>query len=363
MLKNNNYLRELFVKLAQINSPSGQEQQIVGFVQKELRQLGLGAKRDKFGNLLYQVPGQGEPLMLAAHLDTVMPTAGIKIVFKNGVFCTDGKTILGADDKAGVAVLMALLRQLRQQKTAHLPLEVLFVLSEEVGLEGARFGGFYNILKSKRGINLDAHDPVGQITTKAPCYIKADLEVIGKAAHAGAFPEKGINAVKVFADALAKIKVGKVAADLTCNFGIVEAKGARNVVPEKLSALGEVRSFSRSKAESYVAKIQQIFAATAKKYGAKVNWQLQLETEAYAIKTSAKLIQRFKRAALELGLPFAANSTLGASDANIYNTKGIATFDMGLNYQDIHSTKESIALADMQKAVILLNKVVSADKF
>ena len=231
-----------FLDLVRIDSPSGQEAIIGRELQARLTALGLAAGIDEHGNVIARLDGDGVNwLLLSAHMDTVGQDTGIQPIIRDGVISSDGTTILGGDDKSGVAAILETIAVLQEQRLSHPPLEVVITVGEEVGLLGAKLVD-KSILRAKQGIVMDAGGPIGHIVISAPGQDSLQITVHGVAAHAGSEPEKGINAIRVAAEAIAAMPLGRIDFETTCNIGIIEGGTARNIVPDIVKITGEARS-------------------------------------------------------------------------------------------------------------------------
>ena len=200
-------LLQSFLALARISSPSGQEAAVAAAIIARLAALGIPCEGDAHGNLLARVPGEGEPLLVTAHMDTVVPCENVQPVVRDGVVYSDGSTILGADDKAGVAMMLEVAEVLQQDGLAHRPLELLFTVREEIGLEGARLFD-KSRLRARQGIGLDAGGDAGVIVVSAPSQDSLYATVRGRTAHAGSEPENGVNAIVAAARGIACMPLG-----------------------------------------------------------------------------------------------------------------------------------------------------------
>jgi len=248
---NKQRLINTFKKLVQIDSPSLKEGKIVDYLQKELTAIGLkprAAGRPNGGeakNLIVELPGKGPRVLLNAHIDTVTHKGQIQPVEKKGYIVSVGKTILGADDKAGVAAILEILRSIKENKLAHPNLRIIFTVAEEIGLVGVKTLP-KSLLKADFGIVLDGGD-LFAVVNKAPSQVNLTAAIIGKAAHAGIHPEQGINAIKVASEAIAKMKIGRIDKETTANIGMIE--GGKLTPPARnLLRLVEAKSKELKKA-------------------------------------------------------------------------------------------------------------------
>ncbi len=260
-------LADTFRALAETSSPSRHEGRLAGDLRVRLDALGAetwiddsaAATGSDTGNLIARVDGgvAGPALVLCAHMDTVGPAETIRVRFADGVFTSDGTTILGADDKSSIAVLIETLEVLREQKIAHGPLELVLTTCEEIGLTGAKSLDFRR-LTGRFGYALDASDTEGLIT-RSPSANRFEIRVIGRDAHAGAHPEKGINAIHLAAKAMAGLALGRIDAETTCNIGVIEGGSATNIVPPLVTVRGEARSHAEGKLEQVTQGILEAF--------------------------------------------------------------------------------------------------------
>ena len=246
-------LVETFCSLASIDSPSGEEAAMSAVVAQRLRDLGCTVTTDAEHNVIGRLDGAAatEPIILSAHLDTVEPGRGVRPQLDNGVIRSDGTTVLGADDKAGVAAILEALQTARASGQPMRPIEVVFTVSEEVGLMGARALDM-STLRSSTAVVLDSAGAVGTIINSAPQHDRIDATIIGKAAHAGVAPETGISAIVVASQAIAAMRLGRLDAETTANIGLISGGSAMNVVPERVTLTGETRSHNPAKVAAQV---------------------------------------------------------------------------------------------------------------
>jgi len=357
-------VRDEFLTLVKINSPSRKEGALAGYLKKRLLELGAEVYEDHSsqatgsdtGNIIATFPGdESKPvILLAAHMDTIGDTEGIEPLIQDGVIYSGGKTILGADDKAGIAVILGALSILQEEdaKTggySHGPIEVLLTVQEEVGLIGVK-NLDYN-LKSVFGYVLDADGPVGTIVNASPSNYNIDIVVEGKAAHAGVAPEKGINAIVVASEAIAGIHSGRVDEETTSNFGIISGGKARNIVADRVEIKAEVRSRNKVTLEREADKMIKKFEDTAAKYQAKLSYSKNQTYETFALSPKHEAISNAIKAGEKLGLEVTLKATGGGMDANILNTKGISCAALGLGNGNPHTNEEYVSIEEMQKAV------------
>ncbi len=350
---NRDRLVSTFLELVRIDSPSGQEEEIARHLTAELRSLGLTVERDTTGNIIARLAEEGQPILLNAHVDTVQPGRGVKPVIEDGVIKSDGSTILGADDKSGVAVILEVLRVLVEQDLAHPPLEVALTVSEEKGLKGAK-GLDLTRLRAQEGIVLDSGGEIGTIVISAPSQDKIRAVVHGKAAHAGVAPEKGINAILVAAEAIAAMPLGRIDEETTANLGRIQGGTATNIVPDQAEIEGEARSRDERKLEAQVQAMTEALKKAANRHGARVEIDVQRSYSTFKLSEEDGIVRRAVAAARTQGLTPALVPSGGGSDANIFNAAGITTINISAGMEKVHTKEEQVAVADMVKCAEFL---------
>ncbi len=372
---NRDRLAETFKSLASIDSVSRQEARISTEIRKMLepmaREILIDSAGDKAGsdtgNLIVKIKGNRDvpPLMLNAHMDTVEPGIGVKPQFKDGVFTSDGTTVLGADDKSAIAIIIETLQILYENNLPHGPLEIVITICEEIGLLGAKNLDF-NLLSAKYGYAVDTAD-TECIITRAPAANRFEIAVHGKDAHAGAEPENGINAIWLASRAIAGLELGRIDSETTCNIGLIEARGATNIVPNLVRIKGEARSHDEAKLENVTRKIVAAFENVVEDYrkenvsGSLPRLDIDIENEFCRtfVPDDHPVVVLAKQAAGNLGRQVITKKTGGGSDANVFFKKGIITGVIGTGMKDIHSVRESIRIADMEKTVRLLLEIIA----
>src|SRR6476660_4304410 len=284
-------LLETFLGLVRIDNPSGEEATIAAHVRGLLEAIGLTVEEDGVHNLLARVPGDGVPLLLNAHMDSVAPCHGVRPLVADGVVRSSGDTVLGADDRAGVAAIIEGVRATLERGGPHRAAELLLTVQEEVGLMGAAAFDTGK-LRARTGVTFDSGGDFGGITIAAPSQDSLHAILTGRAAHAGVAPERGINAIVIAANALAAMPLGRIDAETTANIGIIKGGAATNIVPERVELWGEARSHNQDK---LVAQVEQMVAAleeAARATGADVKIEITHKYDAYRLAEDLPIIQR-----------------------------------------------------------------------
>jgi len=357
-----------FMKMVEVASISGQEGTFRDLLKAEFTLLGLSSQEDDAGkilggdsgNLLVKMPGTvAKPaLLLAAHMDTVVPGTNIKPVCGNDdIIRSEGNTILGSDDKAGIAAILEAVQVIREEGLNHPPLELLFTVSEEQGLLGIKNFDFSR-LESRYGYVLDSGGAPGTIVIQSPCQNEIEYRVLGKAAHAGINPEDGINAIQVMAKALAVMPCGRIDDDTTCNFGIIEGGMARNIVAENCRVKGEVRSLNRSKLEQLTTELLNVFEREVDKNGGISAADVVLLYPETTLKPDEEVVTLAVKAVNNLGIQSQLLSTGGGSDASIINGNNIRCANLGIGMNAVHTSDEFIRVEDLVNDARLVLSII-----
>ena len=371
---NRDRLAQTFKFLVEIDSVSKEEQTICMEIKKILESMGAKTFVDGAGNKIGGTTGnliakfkgtrQAPPLLLNAHMDTVEPGKGVTAVFSDGVFTSDGTTILGADDKSAIAILIEVIKIIHENELPHGPLELVFTVCEEIGLLGAKHLDLDRITATF-GYALDATDTEG-IVTRAPSANHFEFRVHGKDAHAGAAPEKGINAISLASKAIADLELGRIDPETTCNIGIIEGGTATNIVPNLVTVKGEVRSHNQEKLDTVTHSMVSAFRRIVENFNPTTSDDAlpRLETEIHKdfsltyIPDDHPVVTLAVKAAENLGRKMKTKTSGGGADANIFFEKGIMTGVLGTGMRDMHTVRESVRLEDMVRATELLLEII-----
>lgn len=348
-----------FLELIQIDSAPRDERLIADALLGKLHDLGFTVQEDdagekiggNAGNLIATLQGTKDapPLLFCAHMDRVEPGRGIKPQIAEGVIRSDGTTILAADDVAGIAAILEAVRVIQEEQIPHGPIEILFTVAEEGGLHGAKALD-PSRLQAKAGFFLDSGGPVGTIVVQAPAQKSIKGTITGKAAHAGVAPEEGISAILVAAQALTKMKLGRVDGETTANIGVVKGGTATNIIPDRLDFEGEARSLDNAKLEQQVEHMVEVINTTCAEHGVQAELDVHHSYSAFRLTEEDYVVQLAVKAAEAMGLEPRLESTGGGSDANIINGYGIPSVILGMGYTDVHTTKEAIPLDQLAAA-------------
>ncbi len=346
-----------FTDLVRIDSPTGGERDVADYCIARLRALGFETRIDATLNVTAFCDGEGEPLLLSAHTDSVPPCRGITPQIQDGVIKSDGTTILGADDRAGVAGILEALAAMREQGLPHRPLDIVFSAQEEPGLLGSAALD-YAPLRAKYGVVFDYDGPVGTIIYSAPATYNIDATITGRAAHAGAVPEKGISAIRVAAEAIMAMPLGRLDEETTANIGVLHGGLARNIVPPTCELTAETRSRRPAKLERQKKAMVRALERAAKRNRAKVDIRLRFAYPAYRLAARAPVVRLVSDALLRVGRTPKLDVAGGGSDANQFNAHGIQSIVASIGIEKMHSTAEFIPVAELVKCAELALELV-----
>lgn len=355
---NNERLLHSFLRYAAVNSPSCKEQELANIIEPELIELGFDIVYDRAGekirgncnNMIATLKGSipGIPIALSVHLDTVVPTDGWDYIIENGRIHTSGNSILGADDKAGIAAVFEAVRVLGENSIPHADIQIILSVSEEPGLRGA-LNMDTELISSKYVYVFDVGEPVGKIYTAAPRHAEISAVFMGKGSHAGMCPENGVSAIRAAACAIMKMKTGRIDSETTANIGMIQGGNAVNAVPEVCEIRGEARSINDSKIEAQLKHMQDCCYEAARETQTNAKVTINEWYGGYNLDIDSPVLCLAKEAVKMAGLPVLTGITGGGSDANIFNSKGIPSVPIGIGYKNAHSVRESIGVVDLQK--------------
>lgn len=346
-------LTERFLRYVQCSSESGNEKDFCLLMEEEFKRLGIDFSRDTVGdaigsngwNLIASIPGEGEPILFSCHMDTVTPGKGIRPIVDNGVIRSAGDTILGADDKSGIAAVMEALESILEEGACHRPVELLFSLCEEKGLLGARHAD-YSRLKSKEALVLDTGE-IGRVVNRAPAIVHLHIRVNGKASHAGTEPEKGVHALKAAAEAIANITCGHADDMSVMNVANFVSTGATNVVPDLATFDMEIRSFTEELLQKHIRDAEGALQKACRTYGATYELALERQCDPLYVPEDASLLTSIREMYADMGIHVKVEGTFGGCDATWLNANGIQALNTGTGMRQCHSVNESITLADL----------------
>lgn len=357
-----------FIELVQIDSETKHEAEIAKVLTNKFTQLGLDVVEDDSkertghgaGNLICTMKGNNQdadPIYFTSHMDTVVPGKGIKPIIEDGYITSDGSTILGADDKAGIAAMLETIRVLKENNIDHGDIQFIITVGEESGLVGAKELDA-SLINAKYGYALDSNGKVGEIVVAAPTQAKLWTIMKGKTAHAGVAPEKGVSAITLAAKAIAKMPLGRIDEETTANIGRFEGGKQTNIVADHVEILAEARSLDPVKMDRQVQKMKDAFEQTAENFGGSAEVTVKLMYPGYKQESGDHLVKVAINAVKAIGRESKLVKSGGGSDANIIAGHGIPTVNLAVGYEEIHTTSERMPLEELVKITELVTEII-----
>ncbi len=362
-------MRDEFLELVRIDSLTLHERRMADVLKAKLEDMGIPAYEDdaggkiggNAGNLICTVKGERNVpgILLMAHMDTVSPGIGKNPVVEGDIIKTDGTTVLGGDDAAGIECILEALRVISEDGIAHGNIYIAFTVAEEGGLLGAK-NMDYSAIDAKYGFVMDDGGDIGSVAVSAPTQNKIDIIVKGKAAHAGVEPENGISAVQIAAWAISQMRLGRIDHETTANIGTIKGGFATNIICDRVEIEAEARSRGRSKLKEQTSHMRHCFEMACAKFGGSFEFDAQNVYPEFNIKDDSGIVGILKRAAEKAGIELRTGATGGGSDTNIINGRGIEAVDISVGMDKVHSVEEQISIKDMARAAEFLVEIIKA---
>jgi tripeptide aminopeptidase len=351
---------DLFVELAALPTPPGEERAAADVVLRYLNDLGLRPDEDDCGPSIGSTMGNvyarleptapGTPLFFCAHLDTVPPAGPLEPVVDEGVVRNAGGTILGADNKSAVAAMLEGTRRVLAENRPHAGIELLFTPMEEVGLIGA-YAFDQGRLHADLGYVYDQAAPIGEVILGAPWSQSMQVRFHGRAAHSGMFPEEGRSAIQAAARAIADLRLGRVDEGTTANVGVIEGGTGGNIVPEWCTFLAEARCQDEDELRDFVQEMLDAFSFAATATDCEVETELRKSYLGYRFKQSDDVVQLAAKALSACGHEVSYALSGGGADANVFNEHGKRCVNLANGMTDIHTPNEHISVSDLDAMV------------
>ncbi|MDQ0231891.1 tripeptidase T [Metabacillus malikii] len=365
---NEQRLLEEFIELVKIDSETKHEQEIARVLKAKFTDLGLNVVEDDTsaktghgaGNLICTLEATKDgvdTIYFTSHMDTVVPGNGIKPTVKDGYVITDGTTILGADDKAGLAAMFEAIRTIKERDIKHGKVEFVITVGEESGLVGAKALD-PALMSAKFGYALDSDGKVGTIIVAAPTQAKVKATIYGKTAHAGVAPEKGVSAITIASKAISKMPLGRIDHETTANIGRFEGGTQTNIVCDLVHILAEARSLVPEKMEEQVRKMRQAFEDAAEEMGGRAVIDVEVMYPGFKFADGDHVVEIAKTAAAKIGRKSELLTSGGGSDANVIAGNGIPTVNLAVGYEDIHTTNEKMPIEELGKTAELVVAII-----
>jgi len=367
---NKQRLLDEFLELVQIDSETKDERQIANVLIKKMEALGFEVFEDDSaertghgaGNLIASMEGSVSgttPIYFTCHMDTVVPGIGVKPELRDdGYVYSDGTTILGADDKAGIAALFEMIRTVKENNLPHGDIQFVITAGEESGLVGAKEMDA-TLIKAKYGYAIDSDGKVGGIVTAAPHQAKLWTTIHGKTAHAGVAPEKGVSAINIAAKSVAAMKLGRIDTETTANIGRFAGGRATNIVCDEVKILAEARSINADKLTKQTEHMITTFERLAQEMGGQAETKVERMYPGFRFGEQEEVVQTAMKAVRNIGRTPELLTSGGGSDGNVFNGAGIPTLTLSVGYEEIHTKNERMPVEELNKLTELLIEIIS----
>ncbi|CAI8056807.1 Uncharacterized protein YqjE [Geodia barretti] len=318
-----------FCELVRIDSPSDEEEEVAQHLTGRLETLGFTVERDAHGNLIASEEG-ADPLMLSAHMDTVEPGRGIKPEVRGDRVVSDGTTILGGDCKAGVAAILEGLESIAQDGGLRRPVQVVMTRGEEIGLVGAA-NLDYSMIRCRDAVVFDGNGPVNTITGASPTYMRFDVDITGRGAHAGVEPEKGLSAIRIATEIINNLPQGRLDEETTFNVGLITGGTVRNAVPVEASFGGGGD-----------------IAEGAEKYrDATISEEIEMMFQMYLLDPNEAIVQLVTQQLRNMSMQPNIHPSGGGTDANAMRLNGVECVVVGMATNEMHTVNEYVVIPDI----------------
>jgi tripeptide aminopeptidase len=369
-------MTEYVMELMKIDSLSRREREVALKLKGDMEKIGAECFFDdadktvngNVGNLIVRIKGNkpgASSFFLSAHMDTVGPGEGIRPKLIDGIIKSDGTTILGSDDKSGLAVIVEAVKTLKEKNIPHGDIEIAFTICEEIGLLGAKHIDTAHF-KSGYGIVLDSSSSY-HLVVKCPSAERLEFKVYGLEAHAGVCPERGISAIKVVSEAISHMKLGRVDFETTANIGVIKGGLATNIIPNYVHIIAEARSHSEEKLSSQINHMRKCFEEAisrhelmieGKTYRARVEEEIERSYDKMDVPPESRICNLVNKAVSNLAYTIEPIASGGGCDANYFNKKGIDCVNLGTGMKEIHTVNEYLVLEEFYRAADIILETI-----
>ena len=358
------------LELVQIDSPSGKEGAVAQRLEEILTDLGMTVTFDNIheklgtetGNLIATLKGttQGTPILFSSHMDTVQqPGESVKPVIDGDTIKSDGSTILGSDDKAGITAFIEAIRVIKENNLPHGDIQAVFTIWEEGGLFGSKYLD-YSLVKAERAFVLDTGGPIGSGNNQGPAQDKIEAVFKGKAAHAGVAPEEGISAIMMAAKAIDNMKLLRIDEETTANIGVIEGGKATNIVTPEVKIVAEARSLNNDKLDAQTSHMVKAMEDAAAAFGGTVEVKTERLYSAFKLEADSPLVKMAEGIFATMGVTADIGPSGGGSDTNHFNNNGVPAINLSVGMDKAHTLEENIKIADLVKAGEMVVEIIKA---
>ena len=350
-----------FCELVKIDSPSDEEEEVARYLTGRLEGLGFTVERDAHGNLIASEEG-ADPLMLSAHMDTVEPGRGIKPEIRGDRIISDGTTILGGDCKAGVASILEGLDSVAQDGSPRRPVQVVLTRGEEIGLVGAA-NLDYSMIRCRDAVVFDGNGPVNTITGASPTYMRFDVNITGRGAHAGVEPEKGLSAIRIATEIINELPQGRLDEETTFNVGLITGGTVRNAVPVEASFGGEFRSHNTETIDLLRMQVGETMRKARERYrDATIQEELEMMFQMYLLDPNEAIVQLVTNQLRSMSLQPNIHPSGGGTDANAMRLNGVECVVVGMATNDMHTVNEYVVIPDIMTTAQFCHNILTINQ-
>ena len=347
-----------FCDLVRIDSPSDEEEEVALHLTDRLSRLGFSVVRDAHGNVIASEDGEN-PLLLSAHMDTVEPGRGIEPIINGDRITSDGTTILGGDCKAGVAAILEGLESVSEDGTSRRPVQVVFTRGEGIGLVGAS-NLDYSMIRASEAVVFDGNGPVNTITGASPTYMRFDITIKGRAAHAGVEPEKGLSAIRIATEIINELPNGRLDDETTFNVGLISGGSVRNAVPAEATFGGEWRSRNTETLDSIKMQLLTTLERARERYKeATIEEDLEVMFQMYNLDPEEQIVRLVTRVMRDMDLVPNIRPSGGGTDGNVMRLHGIESVVVGMSTNEMHTVDEYVVIPDLVNTARFCQEVIS----
>lgn len=347
-----------FCELVKVPSESPNDHDFISHAESLLTMMGGKTKKDSYGNLIAKFPAKNSKstvsVAFVSHADTVKPGIGIEPVVEDGKIKSKGETILGGDDKIGIAETMEMIRTAEQ----HPPIEVILTRCEEIGSLGS-LNLDYSLVDSKIAYVLDM-ESYEEVVVGGPTYVTFDVEYKGKPAHAGMAPEKGVSAILAASKAVCNLRLGKLDEETTANVGVFKGGEIRNGIPDYVKLLAECRCLKHEKALVLADEMEKIFKQASDEVGTQINVDRKTSMKAYLLDEKAQAVQLVLKMLQKYDVKPKVTIVRGGTDAAFFNEHGISTAVLGAGYRENHTCDEYVIIHEAVTMTKVMRDIVES---
>ncbi|CCO24615.1 M20/M25/M40 family metallo-hydrolase [Maridesulfovibrio hydrothermalis] len=364
---NKERLLNLFLDLVKIDSPSLKEKDVAAFLIKLMEEKGYEVKVDKAGdacggntgNVFVRIPAtcEGDPIAFSAHMDCVQPCIGVVPVVENGIVRSAGETVLGSDDKAGIAMIIEALTHLKEESIPHPEIFFMFSICEESGMHGAK-NMDTALLPAKNVVVLDSGGKVGTLVVAAPAKAGINMTFAGKSAHAGIAPEDGVSAIQIAAEAVSNMNLLRIDECTTANLGRIEGGSVTNIVTDRATLTAEARSTNEESLNSQLKHMEKCCADAVEKVGGEYKFEYEISYPVLKVDESSPILHKVENCCKNIGITSSRIPTGGGSDANILYGKGYSVLTLGIGMTKVHTVDEYIEVSSLTDCANLVAEIM-----